>query len=130
MAEIGETLREARMRLRVDISDVETATKIRAKYLRGLENEEWGLLPGPAFVKSFMRTYCDYLEIESKDLIDEYKHRYERPSPSEQQGFSSKLGSGRTRTKAPPRISPLTVIVLGLIVLAVILYLFGKFKGT
>ena len=47
MPEIGATLREARMRRRIDIDEVEAATKIRAKYLRALENEEWDLLPGP-----------------------------------------------------------------------------------
>ena len=46
MPEIGETLREARMRRRIDMTEVEAATKIRAKYLRALENEEWDLLPG------------------------------------------------------------------------------------
>ena len=57
MAEIGATLREARMRARIDISEVEAGTKIRAKYLRALENEEWDLLPGPVYVKSFLKTY-------------------------------------------------------------------------
>ena len=47
MPGIGETLREARMRQRLDIADVEARTKIRAKYLRALENEEFGMLPGP-----------------------------------------------------------------------------------
>ena len=47
MPEIGATLREARMRARIDVSEIEAQTKIRAKYLRALENEEWGLLPGP-----------------------------------------------------------------------------------
>jgi len=56
MPEIGATLREARMRARIDVSEIEATTKIRAKYLRALENEEWGLLPGPTFVKSFLRT--------------------------------------------------------------------------
>ena len=59
MAEIGATLREARMRARIDVSEIEAKTKIRAKYLRALENEEWDLLPGPTFVKSFLRTYAD-----------------------------------------------------------------------
>ena len=35
------------MRSRIDISEIEAETKIRAKYLRALENEEWDLLPGP-----------------------------------------------------------------------------------
>ena len=40
MPEIGATLREARMRARIDVSEIEAKTKIRAKYLRALENEE------------------------------------------------------------------------------------------
>ena len=51
MPEIGATLREARMRARIDVSEIEAQTKIRAKYLRALENEEWDLLPGPTFVQ-------------------------------------------------------------------------------
>ncbi|MET0818429.1 MAG: helix-turn-helix domain-containing protein, partial [Solirubrobacteraceae bacterium] len=43
MPEIGDQLRETRMRQRIDITEVEAATKIRAKYLRALENEEWDL---------------------------------------------------------------------------------------
>src|SRR6266508_4303635 len=84
MPEIGETLREARMRAKIDVNDVEAATKIRAKYLRALENEEWGLLPGPAFVKSFLRTYADYLGLDGKLLVDEYKLRHERPTDLDQ----------------------------------------------
>ena len=49
------------MRARIDVSEIEAQTKIRAKYLRALENEEWGLLPGPTFVKSFLRTYAQAL---------------------------------------------------------------------
>ena len=50
MAEIGATLRDARIRARIDMSEVESETKIRAKYLRAIENEEWDLLPGPVYV--------------------------------------------------------------------------------
>ena len=46
MADIGAMLREARMREHLDIAEFEARTKIRAKYLRALEDEEWALLPG------------------------------------------------------------------------------------
>ncbi len=47
------------MRAKIDINEVEVRTKIRAKYLRAIENEEWDLLPGEVYVKSFLRTYGD-----------------------------------------------------------------------
>jgi cytoskeleton protein RodZ len=74
---IGERLREARMRQRVDVSEVERVTKIRAKYLRALENEEFDLLPGPTYVKSFLRTYADYLGLDSRLMVEEYHERHE-----------------------------------------------------
>ena len=52
------------MRQGLDIADVEERTKIRAKYLRALENEEWGSLPGPTFVKTFLRTYAEVVGLD------------------------------------------------------------------
>src|SRR3979490_2013946 len=80
MTEIGEPLREARMRARVDVSEIEAKTKIRAKYLRALENEEWSLLPGPTFVKSFLRTSARALTLAGRALVEEYRLTRERPS--------------------------------------------------
>jgi transcriptional regulator with XRE-family HTH domain len=74
---IGERLREARMRQKVDIAEVERATKIRAKYLRALENEEFGLLPGSTFVKTFLRTYAEYLGLDAQLLVEEYRAQHE-----------------------------------------------------
>jgi transcriptional regulator with XRE-family HTH domain len=87
--EIGETLREARMRRRIDVSQVEEETKIRAKYLRALENEEFGQLPGPTFVRSFLRTYADYLGLDAHLLVEEYRGREERPEQWEQELIAS-----------------------------------------
>jgi cytoskeletal protein RodZ len=105
MPDIGATLREARMRQRIDISEVESETKIRAKYLRALENEEWDLLPGPTYVKSFLRTYAEALGLDGKLLIEEYKLRHERLSDVEMQPIRPpgardvrrrrRMGSGR-----------------------------------
>jgi cytoskeleton protein RodZ len=130
MPEIGPTLREARMRARIDITEVEEATKIRAKYLRAIENEEWGLLPAPAFVKSFVREYADYLGLDSRLLVEEYKLRYEGPSEHELQPISPNLGRerrgggaglGRAGPPLPPRWAIGGALVIALLVaLAVI----------
>jgi hypothetical protein len=77
--EIGPALHEARMRQKIDVNAVEQQTKIRAKYLRALENEEWDLLPGPAYVRSFLRTYANYLSLDGDVLVDEYRRQHETP---------------------------------------------------
>jgi cytoskeletal protein RodZ len=128
MPEIGATLQEARMRAKIDISEVEAGTKIRAKYLRAIENEEWDLLPGPTFVKSFLRTYAEYLGIDAKLLVEEYKARHERPSDLDLAPIGPNLGPERRRLR-PPRPSRGWIVglsILGVLVLLIVLGSLGS----
>src|ERR671916_1199686 len=117
---IGERLREARMRQKVDIAEVEQATKIRAKYLRALENEEFGLLPGSTFVKSFLRTYAQYLGLDAHLLVEEYRAQHEpREEQADLQPFATQPPRGRERRTpgGPPRRG-LWVVAGGVLLLA------------
>jgi len=88
---IGEVLKRTRSRQKVDIPTLERETKIRAKYLRALENEEWDVLPAPAYAKAFLRTYARFLGLDADALVDEYRrtvetslgaeHAYSFPEP-------------------------------------------------
>src|SRR5260370_35136881 len=99
MGEVGGRGREGRMRARIDVSEIEAQTKIRAKYLRALENEEWGLLPGSTFVKSFLRTYAQALGLDGKALVEEYRLHHEHPSEGMLEPIVS--GSSRNRGRCP-----------------------------
>jgi cytoskeleton protein RodZ len=124
MADIGTTLREARMRARIDISEVEASTKIRAKYLRAIENEEWDLLPGPVYARSFLRTYGDYLGLDTRMLIDEFRQQYERPSDHDMRPIASR---GRERDRPPrgPLLPPWVLIGVVLAAVAGALFVLG-----
>src|SRR5215203_3337398 len=129
MAEICQTLRETRLRNRVDITEVEAGTKIRAKYLRALENEEWDLLPGPTFVKTFLRSYADYLGLDSRLLVEEYKQRFERPSTMELTPFAPRGAGGRGPRRERRRralLGPGLAVVFALLVVLGALYALGK----
>jgi cytoskeletal protein RodZ len=137
MPEIGSTLREARMRARIDISEIEAETKIRAKYLRALENEEWGLLPGPAYVRSFLRTYAEALDLDAKLLLEEYKLRYERPSDHDLMPISATRrrgrggrGGGPVRHREPRGVPRGLVVGVVVVLLLGALYLLGKGGGN
>jgi cytoskeleton protein RodZ len=131
------------MRARIDVSEIEAKTKIRAKYLRALENEEWGLLPGPTFVKSFLRTYAQALDLDGKALVEEYRLQHERPSESMLEPIVSTPQSRRSPrrgrqggSEGPSRAYMLTVGAIGLVIVVLVVLLIagggssGKNKTT
>ena len=76
MFEIGSSLREARLRQALDFPEIEQNTKIRGKYLRALEDEQFELLPAQTYVKGFLRSYAEYLGLDGQLYVDEYNSRY------------------------------------------------------
>jgi Helix-turn-helix domain/RodZ C-terminal domain len=74
--EIGNSLREARVRQQLEFAELEQATKIRARYLRALEEESFDTLPAQTYVKGFLRTYADYLGLDGQLYVDEYNSRF------------------------------------------------------
>jgi hypothetical protein len=74
---IGSVFREARNRRKIDLSEVEAATRIRLRYLRAIENEEWGVLPGGVYTRGFIRTYASYLGLDGERLADDYRESVE-----------------------------------------------------
>ena len=119
MADIGSTLRDTRIRKKIDIGTVEAATKIRAKYLRALENEEWAVLPGPTYVKSFLRTYAEYLGLDAPMLVEEYSARFEPAAELELPVFGGEEGR---RRRPRPRFPgpPSRGLVVGAVAAAVL----------
>jgi cytoskeleton protein RodZ len=73
---IGESLREARVRQGLGYPEIELATKVRAKYIRALEDEDFSILPGDTYIRGFMRTYAEYLGLDGQLYVDEYASRF------------------------------------------------------
>jgi cytoskeletal protein RodZ len=120
------------MRARIDISEVESATKIRARYLRAIENEEWELLPGPTYVKSFLRTYAEHLGLDAKLLVEEYKLRHESiVVEHESRPIGSALSDARRsrQSRRPPRVPRGVLLAAGGVAVVVLLIIIGSIGG-
>lgn len=125
MPEIAEQLRSARERAGLDIATVEADTKIRGKYLRALESGEWELLPEPTSTKAFLRTYADYLELDGRALVENFKLRYEYtgdlPAPT---------SANPVQPRGRRRLNRGAIAVVLVILVIVGLFLIGRGAGA
>ena len=126
-AKIGPILEKARMERGLTLEEAEQATKIRKRYLSGLEREDYGVLPDAVYVRGFLKTYANYLGLDGDKLARELRDRrrprrersgatYEAPAASE---FDRPLvNPGGLRNKERPRVSGTTIRALLVAVLA------------
>ena len=121
------------MSAKIDINEVEARTKIRAKYLRAMENEEWGLLPGEIYVRSFLRTYGEFLGLDARQLVDDLGRQQETPSdhepapiaPPRRERRERPQRTGPRRPRPPRGVAPWLATLVVLVVVVVVLYLVG-----
>jgi hypothetical protein len=68
--ELGERFRSYRTDAGLDIQELSTRTRIAARFLRSIEEGSLEELPGPVFVKGFIRSACSELDRDPVPLIE------------------------------------------------------------
>lgn len=121
MFAIGASLREARIKRGLSPADVQRAIRIRDRYLQALEEERWELLPGEVYVKGFLRTYADFLDLDANLYLDEYNSRFaeHRDQPLQP------LPLGRPEPTPPRSRRPRWALVAAVAVLAIVAAILG-----
>ena len=127
MFEIGNSLREARLRQHLDFPELEQATKIRSRYLRALEEEQFGTLPAETYVKGFLRAYAEYLGLDGQLYVDEYNSRYV-VGEDEPVARPRRSTAGRTERRVDSRVVVLTLA--GIVAVVALFILAWKFGGS
>jgi transcriptional regulator with XRE-family HTH domain len=82
--EIGRTLRLARKKRGLSLQQVEEATKIRTRYLRDLENENFDVLPA-VYMLGSLKTFAEYLGMDGAAMTGELKRRLASLQPEQDQ---------------------------------------------
>jgi cytoskeletal protein RodZ len=138
-AKIGRILEQTRRERGLSLEEVEQATKIRKRYLTGLEREDYGMLPDAVYAQGFLKTYANYLGLDgealSRQLRSRRKPRRERginynspPSSDFQQPLITPGGVAGTERRRISNSAIVTLIVAILVLAAVIgtLYFVGR----
>ena len=116
---LGSLLRTSREERHIDLDAVVKATNVRRHYLEALENEEWEKLPSKVFVKGFLRSYAEFLGLDTETVLD----YYQKAAPRERYQPHA-LQSIGTRSSMWRRTITISLLVLALI--GVIIYLRGN----
>jgi cytoskeleton protein RodZ len=125
---VGPTLRDARNRRKVELSEVESATKIRRRFLQAIENEEWDVLPGETYARSFIRTYANYLGLDGERLADQRRRGSGVTRPSERLPRADPVPA-RKPAKSAPRLPPRVLAAIVSLVLVAALVVLGLSGG-
>jgi len=122
MFEIGSALREARERKGLSFPQVEEDTKIRARYIRALEEEAFGILPGTTYTKGFLRAYADYLGLDGHLFIDEFNSRYHDPRNEDERSIYPKSNS-RPRGRQRRETNIVLIVLAAIVAIASLVFL-------
>jgi cytoskeleton protein RodZ len=123
---IGEVLRETRRRRETELAEVEAATRIRPRYLRAIEAEEWDALPGGVYTRGFIRTYASFLGLDGERLAEDYRETVEGASrewplvqdavaPAKPAGTARRRRAGGRRLPAPGWLAAAAVIAVAVL---------------
>lgn len=123
--QIGPILEKRRLEKGLSLKEVEQATKIRTRYLEGLEREDPTVLPDPVYARGFLKTYANFLGLDgerlSRELRDRRAPRRERQLNHETPGTSDfdqpLINPGGVGGAERRRISGATVLTVALAVL-------------
>src|SRR5918997_912787 len=104
-SKIGQILEQARKEQGLSLHEVEQATKIRARYLKELEEVNFSVLPA-VYVRGSLKTYADHLHLDGEALTQELKHQQasldEPPAPIYDEPSKSDSARPLISASSPP----------------------------
>lgn len=119
MRTVGEILQKARTEKKLTLDDVEKHLHIRKKFLIALEENTWDKLPSLPYIKGFLRSYSDYLDLKSEEIIAIFRRQF---SLQEKSGL---LPDGLTHPVDEPPIRLTPQLAAAVIIFSFIILFFG-----
>ena len=110
---MGSILRRVREQRGEQLENISDYLRIRREYLVALENSRYDELPADAYVIGFLRTYANYLGLEGKGAIDQYRREMAGRRRKPQLVLPQPITEGR---------APTAVILIGATIAVMLIY--------
>ncbi len=132
LTELGKRLKEAREAKKISLDELQDITKIQKRYLLGIEEGNYAIMPGNFYVRAFIKQYAEAVGLDPEELFHEYEH--EIPS-SQQEEFSEQLSRVKSRQQVSMKhdkwlsMLPKLLIAAVIVAVAVVLWIFLQRGG-
>ncbi len=119
---LGDRLKEARLAKGYTLEDLQTITKIQKRYLGGIENEEFGSMPGSFYVRAFIKQYAEAVGLDADEMLSLYRDSSGSIEPEEEEQQKvvtptlSRRSSGRGNSQLT-EIMPKIIVALFIVVI-------------
>ncbi|MGE8204011.1 helix-turn-helix domain-containing protein [Heyndrickxia sp. NPDC080065] len=134
MTELGSKLKEARQAKGLSLDDLQEITKIQKRYLKGIEEGNYDMMPGKFYVRAFIKQYAEAVDLETDQIFDEYKSEVPQVYNED---LPEKISRVQTRKTVSPGTSKMfeifpKILVAVFILAAIVLvwYLASKYAGS
>lgn len=125
LSELGNHLKQARLEKNYSLDDLQNMTKIQKRYLVGIEEGNYAVMPGNFYVRAFIKQYAEAVGLDPNELFEQFNHEI----PSTYDDDLPDLSRIRTHQQMPKSASkflevlPRVLMVTGLLVIAVIVWI-------
>ena len=109
---IAQLLKQTRERYGQSLRDVSANLRIRMAYLQAIENGRFRELPGPTYAVGFVRSYAEYLGLDSAEIVRRFKGEVEGLDSRTHLAFPEPVPEGKVPGGAIIVVS-LLVLVIG-----------------
>ncbi|MGM0901964.1 MAG: helix-turn-helix domain-containing protein [Bacillota bacterium] len=73
MTELGERLKQEREAKGLGLNELQDLTKIQKRYLLGIEEGNYAMMPGKFYVRAFIKQYAEALGLDPDEIFEQYK---------------------------------------------------------
>ncbi|AVK99120.1 helix-turn-helix domain-containing protein [Lysinibacillus sphaericus] len=133
MAELGTRLKEARLSKGYSLDDLQEITKIQKRYLVGIEEGNYSIMPGSFYVRAFIKQYAEAVGLNPEEILETFKS--ELPgTPNDQVSQSLTQTSTRRKVSKSPsnkmmEAMPKVIVALFIIVIIVAIWVLLQSKS-
>ncbi len=126
LTELGNRLKEARLSKGYSLDDLQEITKIQKRYLVGIEEGNYSIMPGSFYVRAFIKQYAEAVGLDSEEILQEFKSDIpNQPTEEVAQSISQSPTRRKLNARSTNRLletMPKIIVALFIIVIIVAIW--------